>query len=729
MATSSAFNTSNERIKYTITVTTNARNITTNSTNVTVSVRFYRTNTGYTTWGSGTVYCKIDGTTYSSPVTTSQKITEDGIVLFTKSVYIAHNTNGTKTLTCSAWIDHSQFSSTEQSYSEALTTINRISYLTASNGTLGTAQTITINRYDSSFKHKIQYACGSASGYVVGSASAFTTATSISWTPPLSLAMQNTAGTSVSIKFTLGTYTSSGTLVGYATRTITCSIPASVKPSVVLSLEDINGIDDIYGSPVQGLSRIQISVKPTAAQGSPIVSYLVTADGDTYTTAVSTTGLLEKSGSSPVVATVTDRRGRSGTVTYTMNVQAYSKPSVKNVAVHRCNEDGTENGNGSYVKATFTATVSSMSNKNTAIYLLNYKKSSATAYTTVALTPLNNVYEVNDYSVVFPADDGSSYDVQIVASDRHYSDTRTTSASTAFTLIHYGADGESLALGKVQEKPGWLENNLPTENLKTTVLKGNRYAFSSPGTANASGYVLMAQITVTAANADVPMTFVFSRRQEDAPMTVHVRLKNASGTTASVESIKYEGANYDAYLSSADNITWGLYVLKGSQWDTITLQDWWISKTMESRVNVVFPGTLVSQVPTPYYKATPAQLQSVLDYIYPVGSIYMSYSHYDPNEMFGGTWVRLELTFLYAGAEGATIGAKGGSTTHTLTVDELPSHTHGSVYSQHTSGTKGYNWYTTSGDKIGYGTVATGGGKAHNNMPPYTIVSMWRRTA
>lgn len=107
----------------------------------------------------------------------------------------------------------------------------------------------------------------------------------------------------------------------------------------------------------------------------------------------------------------------------------------------------------------------------------------------------------------------------------------------------------------------------------------------------------------------------------------------------------------------------------------------------------------------------------------------MSYSHNDPASMFGGTWVRIENAFLWGCDASGTIGQTGGEKTHTLTVNELPAHSHGSVYSQNVSGTKNLPWYSGSGDKLAYGTVSTGGGAAHNNMPPYIQVSIWRRTA
>ena len=132
MATSNAMNTSNQYVKYTISINQNSRDINNNKSNVTVSVRFYRTNTGYTTYGSGTVYCKIDGTQYSASVGPTQKITNSGIVLFTKTLDISHNGDGKKTLTCSAWINHNApLTSSEQSYSQELTAIPRQANLTA----------------------------------------------------------------------------------------------------------------------------------------------------------------------------------------------------------------------------------------------------------------------------------------------------------------------------------------------------------------------------------------------------------------------------------------------------------------------------------------------------------------------------------------------------------------------------------------------------------------------
>lgn len=613
-----------------------------------------------------------------------------------------------------------------------LDTIPKLSKLSAGAGTLGTSQTLYISKAYTDAVHKIRYKCGSASGYAAGSASATVTGTSINWTPPLSLASQNTTGTSVQITLTLETYIGS-TLAGSLSVTITCAIPASVKPTASFTLEDVTGVDDIYGTPVQGLSRIKFIVKGTPAYGSPIKAYSVSANGAKYNTAEATTGTLKASGDSPVTATVTDGRGRTGSVSYTMKVKAYERPNVTALTVHRCSADGTENEQGEYIRVVFSAAVTDIGGlgKNAPKYKLRYKKTSAASYTEVAFSALAGKYSVTSQAYIFAADSGSSYDVEVVAEDSHATTTRSTSASTAFTIMNWGADGTSMGVGKVAERPNTMEVALDMRTTGAHEHLGNRFCLSSPGVAAEDGYVLMARITVTAANADTPITFVFSRRAAATPMTVHVQLKNSTATASDLNTIRYEGTNYGAFLIKAGALIWDLYVLKGSEWDTITLQDWWTSPTMESRVTVTFPGTLVSTLPGDYYKATPAMLDNLRDYIYPVGSVYICYSHVSPADLFGGTWVRIENAFLWGVDSKGTIGQTGGAKTHTLTLDEIPAHSHGSVYSQHVDATKLYPWLTTSSSppSLAYGAVPAGGGAAHNNMPPYVQVSIWRRTA
>lgn len=472
-------------------------------------------------------------------------------------------------------------------------------------GNFGDTISIHMNRKSDTFTHTVRYAFGSVTGTIATKVGTGTT-----WTIPKSLMDKIPTNTSGSGTIYVDTYNGS-TKVGTKSCGFTATVPNTeeCKPKVSMTLEDIAGIDDIYGSPVKGLSKIKVTVTATPAYSSPIKTYAVSINGVKYTASEATTGILTAAGDSPVTASVTDNRGRSNSTSYTMKVQDYSPPVITNLAAVRCNQDGTTNKRGAYIKVTFSASVSPMSNKNTATYTLQYKKTSVTSWTDLTtdvngkkLVDLNDNFAPANQSFIFSAAVGNSYDIMVTATDRHQFDSDSTKAPTAMSIFSWrgfkktdGTVEDGAGIGKVPEKPN-------------------------------------------------------------------------------------------------------------------TLQVGWDAE-FEEEV---------------YYKG-----KTLLDFFYPVGSIYIAYNHTNPGTLFGGTWVRIENAFLWGVDEKGTIGQTGGEKTHTLTTNEMPNHHHGSVYSG-TSGVVGedykYAWYLTSGNKMAYGTISTGGGAAHNNMPPYTQVSIWRRT-
>ena len=159
MATSGTFSTSKTHVKYNISITQNWQSVEGNYSNVTVSVRYFRDNLGYSTYGSGTCYCKINGTTYSATVSSSQKITNAGIVLFSRTLDIYHNADGSKYLETSAWISMDiPLSSSEQGFGVWLSTIPRASGISGISGnTFGSPVTVSISRASGSFYHTVIY--------------------------------------------------------------------------------------------------------------------------------------------------------------------------------------------------------------------------------------------------------------------------------------------------------------------------------------------------------------------------------------------------------------------------------------------------------------------------------------------------------------------------------------------------------------------------------------------
>lgn len=117
---------------------------------------------------------------------------------------------------------------------------------------------------------------------------------------------------------------------------------------------------------------------------------------------------------------------------------------------------------------------------------------------------------------------------------------------------------------------------------------------------------------------------------------------------------------------------------------------------------------------------------AIADSIYPVGAIYLSTSATDPATLFGGTWQRIQDRFLLCAGSTYSAGSTGGEAKHTLTVNEMPAHTHGLSFGIGYNDIGGLD--PTNGGS-GMSTLSSGGGAAHNNMPPYLAVYAWRRTA
>lgn len=129
------------------------------------------------------------------------------------------------------------------------------------------------------------------------------------------------------------------------------------------------------------------------------------------------------------------------------------------------------------------------------------------------------------------------------------------------------------------------------------------------------------------------------------------------------------------------------------------------------------------------------QYASIIDIVYPVGSIYMSVNAADPSKLFSGTaWEKLEGRFLLGSSSTYTNGSTGGEATHALTTVEMPTHRH-SIYYPNAGGPYGdANISYPEGSGVNRTwqaemckTEIAGDGVAHNNMPPYLVVNMWKR--
>lgn len=582
-----------------------------------------------------------DETEYSVSYTLPQATT---ISIVDTTITVNHETDGTGTVSVRTWMDtHISAGVVTKSESLTLTTIPRASDLNVSNGTLGVKQTITANKKNGGFTHTLAWKSGSYSG-IIDEAKVLKSIWE--FTPSLDLATGSPNWTSVYCEFTLSTY-KGNSLVGSVSKTVTMAIPDSVVPTCSVALSDKKGYFAKFGGYVQGQSILHGVITANGVYGSKISSYSTSVNSSIYSGKTFDTDTLLYSGNNTVRTQVRDSRGRIASVENSIHVLSYSAPKITKLSVIRCNDDGTENDQGSHAKVTYSYSITYLNsltdNNNSKGAVLKYKKSSEseTAWQSI---PLDAKYIATDETRIIDADSGSSYDIALFVSDDFYKDTNAvksqTSVSTGYCIYHVPASGKGITFGGIAESDGF--------------------------------------------NVKMPATF--------------------SGSISA-------GGNYN-----------GKYVT-GTWLQTTAATD---LGTKPHKVAVIDDSGWI-------YSRALSTL--ILEAVYPVGSIYMSVNSTSPATLFGGTWKAIQGKFLL-GADGGTYkaGTTGGEAAHTLTESEMPSHKHSIWFPNDGGEQSAAIGYPNTGSKNTYyaeasKTSGTGGGAAHNNMPPYLAVYIWKRTA
>lgn len=429
---------------------------------------------------------------------------------------VPHNDDGSKTISVSAsFTNNISPSSGSASGTVALTTIPRKSSMTVSDGTLGTAQTLTVSRKSTSFTHTITYSCGSYSGTICSKSSS----TSISWTPPIDFAFGAPNGTQVYVSFVLDTY-NGNTLIGSNSYAIWCTIPDNVKPSVSITVEDTNNHKELYGKYIQGQSRIRIKVNASGIYGSSITSYNTSFDGKTYAVDSFVTSVISKSGTLSITTTVTDSRGRSATTTQNVDVFSYSPPKIKSLVIKRTDANGVTDSSGDYLTVIFNTEVSTMDNKNGVGYGVSYKKTTEpdSAYVYTDITEYTDVYSVKNGMFTFPADKMSSYNVKFYIADQLKQEIRDEIGNSISYLFSILKKGLGWAFGKIAELENTFEVALDSIFYKNVQVNGVLNAKSQQGnTVDVGdyadyGYVMAHVNTVTDLSKQSTIPFVLQRQ-------------------------------------------------------------------------------------------------------------------------------------------------------------------------------------------------------------------------
>lgn len=370
---------------------------------------------------------------------------------------VAHNTDGTASTTLNGyWYlgNTTSYMPTELSVSGTITlpTIPRASgiSLSTSNITLGQNLTITINRASTNFTHALYYQIDNGNWVVIASG----VATTYNWNVEKSLANNFANSTSKKIRVICETY-NGDTYIGSSSQNFVANISDDIKPNISsLALSDTTN-NSVY---IETISKINAKTVASGAYGSTITSYSVsmiingttkkTLYGNDVTFDLNNLNI-DKNTSITITATVTDSRGKTSTISKSVTVYRYIKPYIISRETFRCDLNGEQDENGTYLSLNWNYHVQAVAN-NTASPLVRYRKKGNTAWTNVSL-------ENNETKVI--GNGGIStdyeYEVQYLIGDNFYANSTisiTDTIPTGYTTVDYRAGGKGIAFGKVSEK-------------------------------------------------------------------------------------------------------------------------------------------------------------------------------------------------------------------------------------------------------------------------------------
>ena len=334
-----------------------SQSVANNTSSVTAKVQLVSTGSSYTINSSASKSgsLTINGTKYTFSFTASLSGNQTKTI-YTKTVTVAHASDGTKTCAFSATaginvtLSGTYYGNVTASGNGTFNTIARassISGVTSSVSVNGTnACAVEISRKSSSFTHTVVFSFGSYSKTTTGVGTSTSYAIPQSWLNAIPNATSGTA------KVTVTTYSGSTKIGSAVSKNFTLTVPASVVPSISsVAVVDTTTNQTTFGNMVQNKSKAKFTITAAGALSSTIKTYKTVFESKTYTGATPTTSTITKSGTASATITVTDSRGRTASTTKTWTVVAYAAPKISSFTAARCLADGTENYEGTFVKA------------------------------------------------------------------------------------------------------------------------------------------------------------------------------------------------------------------------------------------------------------------------------------------------------------------------------------------------------------------------------------------
>lgn len=564
------------------------------------------------------------------------------------------------------------------------------------------------------------------------------------------------------------------TVVGSSTATYTVTIPTDYyKPTLTLktgitksknkqytstSWTDtgyLSGYDGATFALTEGYrhgSSAPITSRTVSLNAANRTTASISVSGSTATVTLSTFTSAASDVTVNITYTVTDSRG--GTASYTFeNVKllGYSAPRITSASALRATSNGTADVQGTYANLSANAESHSTSVPMSSLVINSSTGTRIVTGTVSGKTGTASVTGQGESAYQIAAE----YEFTVIATDNIgiSSSFKLVLPKATVTLSLHKENG--IGLGTVAEK-GYVDVALPlripttgtqgkgiidennvsiirrwdNKNVTVDACNGTLYlGFQSTNGIN----ILNGKTTI-----DSNGNFVTKGYGTFANLIGITTSVDASKANNNVSSITYpttmnitDSANRiiaraEAVVNPNGSIGMNLYARNYNTSGTQVAQ-----KGLQFHVNKSGALSWIVSDPDNFVAAIKS---SIVNAIYPVGSIYMSVNSTSPATLFGGTWVQLKDRFLLGRGSTYSNGATGGEATHKLTVNEMPKHTH-SIYYYLSSGSLSFGYNFSNKGAVSAVTVdssgigITGGDVAHNNMPPYLVVYMWKRTA
>jgi len=437
---------------------------------------------------------------------------------------------------------------------------------------------------------------------------------------------------------------------------------------------------------------------------------------------------------------IRDSRGYELTQTITPTVVNYVLPTCI-MSVERVSPVSTNKVNitfsGRYYNGSFATSV-----PNTLTVKYQYKETSASTYSSdvvisgSSITTTSTSYASNgsvESAAVF--DYTKTYDIKMTVSDRINTVIQTYTIAKGVPVFDWGADDFEFHV------PVILSGN-PTDDSHAS---NKRYVDAHveyiKGTQTESTNAWTGVTKDSALYDGKMIMYVLPYAGTTSGATLNLSLAGG-GTTGAKNIYRYGNTTSVTTHYPAQSRILMVYDYDNSRWNCSAYYD-----TNTTYTNMSQDEASAGTSTTARSISAKVIHDTVVNLIYPVGSIYMSINNTSPATLFGGTWVQIEDTFLLSAGSTYTAGDTGGAATVALTSNNLPAHSH-TVYLYNSqsgynvnipAGTRyadendGHTWTQNGETNKNYNraglTSTDGSGTAHNNMPPYLVVYMWKRTA